>query len=54
MANINDLTLAKGLTAKVEEVCLGLEAGEAPRRPGGADDGVSPPSRQRRSCRRVT
>lgn len=30
MASINDLTLAKGLTAKVEEACLGLETGEAP------------------------
>lgn len=30
MASINDLTLAKGLTAKVEEVCQGLETGEAP------------------------
>lgn len=29
MAGINDLTLAKGLTAKVEEVCIGLENGEA-------------------------
>lgn len=29
MAGINDLTLAKGLTAKVEEACIGLESGEA-------------------------
>lgn len=30
MASINDLSLAKGLTAKVEEACTGLETGEAP------------------------
>lgn len=30
MASINDLSLAKGLTAKVEEACAGLETGEAP------------------------
>jgi type III restriction enzyme len=30
MANINDLSLAKGLTAKVEEDCAGLETGSAP------------------------
>jgi type III restriction enzyme len=30
MASINDLTLAKGLTAKVEAACAGLESGEAP------------------------
>lgn len=30
MASINDLSLAKGLTVKVEEACAGLEAGEAP------------------------
>lgn len=30
MASINDLTLAKGLTGKVEEACAGLESGEAP------------------------
>jgi len=30
MASINDLSLARGLTAKVEEACIGLEAGEAP------------------------
>lgn len=30
MASINDLALAKGLTAKVEEACAGLEGGEAP------------------------
>ncbi|WP_024510060.1 DEAD/DEAH box helicase family protein [Bradyrhizobium sp. ARR65] len=30
MASINDLPLAKGLTAKVEEVCAGLETGQAP------------------------
>lgn len=30
MASINDLTLAKGLTAKVEEACGGLENGVAP------------------------
>lgn len=29
MGGINDLTLAKGLTAKAEEVCIGLEIGEA-------------------------
>ena len=29
MASINELSLAKGLTAKVEEACAGLEAGEA-------------------------
>jgi len=30
MASVNDLSLAKGLTAKVEEACAGLETGEAP------------------------
>ena len=30
MASINDLSLAKGLTAKVEDACAGLESGEAP------------------------
>ncbi len=30
MASINELSLAKGLTAKVEEMCAGLETGEAP------------------------
>ena len=30
MASINNLTLAKGLTAKVEEACVGLENGDAP------------------------
>src|SRR5262245_13605716 len=30
MASINDLSLAKGLTAKVEEACVGLETGAAP------------------------
>lgn len=30
MASINDLSLAKGLTAKAEEACAGLESGEAP------------------------
>ncbi|WP_395773278.1 DEAD/DEAH box helicase [Agrobacterium pusense] len=30
MASINDLSLAKGLTAKVETACAGLETGEAP------------------------
>lgn len=30
MASINDLSLAKGLTAKVEDACAGLEIGEAP------------------------
>ena len=30
MASINDLSLAQGLSAKVEEACAGLEAGEAP------------------------
>lgn len=30
MASINDLSLAKGLTALVEEACAGLETGEAP------------------------
>lgn len=30
MASINDLSLARGLTAKVEEACAGLENGEAP------------------------
>ena len=30
MASINDLSLARGLTAKVEALCIGLEAGEAP------------------------
>jgi type III restriction enzyme len=30
MTSINDLSLAKGLTAKVEAVCAGLETGEAP------------------------
>jgi len=30
MASINDLTLSRGLTAKVEEACIGLENGEAP------------------------
>lgn len=30
MASINDLSLAKALTAKVEALCVGLEAGEAP------------------------
>ncbi|MEY9435965.1 DEAD/DEAH box helicase [Bradyrhizobium elkanii] len=30
MASINDLSLAKGLTAKVEEACAGLETGQAP------------------------
>ena len=30
MASINDLSLAKGLTAKVEDACAGLETGEAP------------------------
>ncbi|SFT21933.1 DEAD/DEAH box helicase family protein [Methylobacterium sp. yr668] len=30
MASINELSLAKGLTAKVEEVCAGLETGGAP------------------------
>jgi hypothetical protein len=28
MASINDLSLAKGLTAKVEEACTGLEPGD--------------------------
>lgn len=30
MASINDLTLAKGLTAEAEAACIGLESGEAP------------------------
>lgn len=30
MASINDLSLAKGLTARVEDACVGLEIGEAP------------------------
>lgn len=30
MASINQLTLAKGLTAKAEAECVGIEAGEAP------------------------
>ncbi|TFZ54921.1 restriction endonuclease subunit R [Methylorubrum sp. Q1] len=30
MASINDLSLARGLTAAVETVCAGLETGEAP------------------------
>ncbi|MBB2168309.1 DEAD/DEAH box helicase family protein [Gluconacetobacter aggeris] len=30
MTSINDLSLAKGLTAKVEEACVGLENGNAP------------------------
>ena len=30
MASINDLSLAIGLTAKVEDACAGLETGEAP------------------------
>ena len=30
MASINDLSLASGLSAKVEEVCAGLETGTAP------------------------
>ncbi|MBU2341845.1 MAG: DEAD/DEAH box helicase family protein [Alphaproteobacteria bacterium] len=30
MASINDLTLAKSLTTKVEEACVGLENGDAP------------------------
>ncbi len=30
MASINHLTLAKGLTAKAEAECVGIEAGEAP------------------------
>lgn len=30
MASINDLTLAKGLTAVAEAACVGLETGEAP------------------------
>jgi type III restriction enzyme len=30
MASINELSLAKGLTAKVEAACAGLETGEAP------------------------
>lgn len=30
MASINDLSLARGLTAKVEEACAGVENGEAP------------------------
>jgi len=30
MVGINDLSLAKGLTAKVEEVCVGLDEGSAP------------------------
>lgn len=30
MASINDLTLAKGLTAEAEAACAGLETGEAP------------------------
>lgn len=30
MASINDLSLAKGLTAKAEDACAGLESGEAP------------------------
>lgn len=30
MASINDLSLARDLTAKVEEACAGLQAGEAP------------------------
>ena len=30
MASINDLSLARGLTVKVEEACAGLESGTAP------------------------
>ena len=30
MASINDLSLATGLTARVEDACVGLEIGEAP------------------------
>ena len=30
MVSINDLSLAKGLTAKTEEACVGLESGKAP------------------------
>lgn len=30
MASIDDFSLAKGLTVKVEEACIGLETGEAP------------------------
>lgn len=30
MASINELSLAQGLTAKVEEACAGLDTGEAP------------------------